>query len=185
METTAPTTQFGLPGLDAHSDSIQQSEADTCAIKAQEIMMHGMGMDVEEAQLIQEAIDHGWYTPGEGTTIGDVGKLMELHGADVTPSQGASMYNLVSELSQGHPVLVGVDSGELWTPGADETFEDIIHGPQADHALLVSGVNFNDDFTSGTVNLIDPGTGDVCKEYPMEQFVDAWDDSDNFMLTIE
>lgn len=185
MKNTDPQKQFGLPTQDAHSDLVHQSEEDNCAIKAQEIMMHGMGLDVSEAQLIQEAIDNGWYTPGQGTTIGDVGKLMELHGIDVTQSQGASLYNLVSELSKGHPVLIGVDSGELWFPGPDETFEDFIHGPQADHALLISGLNFNDDFTSGTVNLIDPGTGDVCKGYSLHQFVDAWNDSGNFMLTID
>lgn len=185
MRTTEPRTQFGLPDLDAHSDLVQQSEIDSCAIKAQELMMHGMGLDVEEAQLIQEAIDNGWYTPGRGTTEGDVGKLMELHGIDVTQSSGASLYNLVSELSQGHPVLVGIDSGELWYPGFDETFEDIIRGHQADHALLITGMNFSDDFSSGTVNIIDPGTGDVCRGYSLHQFLDAWDDSGNFMLTID
>lgn len=175
---------FGLPPIDGCSDLIQQQYDDTCAIKSQEIIMHGVGLDVDEHTLVKEALENGWYTPGQGTYMEDVGKLLEAHGIDVLQSHGNSIYNIVGELSKGHPVLVGVDSGELWHSGIDETMEDIIMGPQADHALLVVGIEFNDDFSSGSVSLIDPGTGDFCKEYSLEQISDAWADSDNFMLTI-
>lgn len=177
-------TLFGLPTENLHSDSIEQQYADTCAIKSQEIIMNSVGFNVSEEELRNEAYQNGWYAPNMGTPMEDVGKLMENHGLDVTQTQNASMYNLVSELSKGHPVIVGVDSGELWESGPQETFEDVIQGPQADHALIVSGIDFNDDFTDGTVNVIDPGTGDYCAGYPLSQFEDAWDDSDDFMVSI-
>lgn len=175
---------FGLPSVDGYSDLIQQQYCDTCAIKSQEILMHGLGFDVNETQLVNEAFANGWYTPGDGTAMEDVGKLLELHGVGVSQTQNNSLYNLVGELAKGNPVIVGVDSGELWQSGIDETFEDIVMGPQADHALIVSGIEFNDDFTSGTISIIDPGTGDYCKEYDLSHFSDAWADSGNFMLTI-
>lgn len=184
MTTETATTLFGLPTENWFSDNVQQQYNDTCAIKSQELVLNSVGLNVTEDELRNEAYKNGWYTPGYGTPMEDVGKLLESHGMEVTQMQHGSIYNLVSELSKGHPVIVGVDSGELWNPGADETFEDIIRGQQADHALIVSGIDFNDDFTDGTVNLIDPGTGDYCAGYPINQFEDAWDDSGDFMVSI-
>jgi hypothetical protein len=186
MQSSEANTLFGMPTENLYSGEVRQLYDDTCAIKSQEIILNSLGLPATEDQLCQEAYQNGWYTPGNGTPMEDVGNLLENHGLNVVRSNHASIYNLVSELSKSTtPVLVCLDSGELWNPGIDETFEDIIRGPQADHALLVSGIEFNDDFTSGVVNLIDPGTGDYCKEYPISQFEDAWNDSDNLMITIE
>lgn len=177
-------TQFGLPTYNVVTENVQQTFDDTCAIKSQEIVMNAAGLDVSESRLREEAIQNGWYSPGYGTPMEDVGKLMEAHGMEVQQNVHGNMFNLVSELSKGHPVIVGVDSGELWNPGIEERLEDFIKGHCADHALIVGGVEFNDDFTGGTVNLIDPGTGDFAVGYNLDQFSDAWADSDNFMLTI-
>lgn len=184
MEVNNANTQFGLPTKDFWTPKVQQLFDDTCAIKSQEIILNAAGIHVTEEELREEAMNHGWYSPGCGTPMEDVGKLMEAHGLDVQQQVHGNMFNLVSELSKGHPVIVGVDSGELWNPGFEEKLEDLYH-PQADHALIVAGVNFNDDFSGGMVNLIDPGTGDFAVGYDMDQFCNAWDDSDNFMLTIE
>ncbi|MBO5272614.1 MAG: C39 family peptidase [Muribaculaceae bacterium] len=186
METIKANTQFGLPVQNIVLDSVQQQYDDTCAIKSQEIIMNAMGFNVTEDSLRSEAYNNGWYSPGMGTPIEDVGKLMEAHGIQVNSQEGASLYNLVSELAKGHPVIVGVDSGELWNPNVDERFEDMIYGNNGvDHALIVNGINFNDDFTGGEVSLIDPGTGDFGIGYDLIQFKDAWDDSGNFMVGIE
>lgn len=185
MESYHANTQFGLPTYDENSDNIHQAHDDTCAIKSQEIIMNAAGLNVTEEELRTEAIQNGWYVPGVGTRMEDVGMLMEAHGMEVKQQLHGSIVNLAVELSKGHPIIVGVDSGELWNPGASETFEDFIKGPGADHALIVGGISFNDDFSGGIVNLIDPGTGDFAIGYDAAQFCDAWNDSDNFMLTIE
>lgn len=184
MEMNNANTLFGLPAYDVVSNKVQQVFDDTCAIKSQEIVMNAVGLDVSEYGLRDEAIQNGWYEPGFGTPMEDVGKLMEAHGLDVQQQIHGNMFNLVSELSKGHPVIVGVDSGELWNPGYEERVEDYIKGSCADHALIVSGVEFNDDFSGGIVNLIDPGTGDFAVGYDMNLFEDAWNDSGNFMVTI-
>lgn len=184
METNNANTLFGLPAYNVKSEDVHQSYADTCAIKSQEILMNASGLNVTEEVLRFEAIQNGWYAPGVGTSMKDVGKLMEAHGMDVQQQIHGSVFNLIEKLSQGNPVIVGVDSGELWHPGVDETFEDIIKGPCADHALVVGGIEFNDDFTDGTVNLIDPGNGDFCVAYDLDTFENAWKDSDNFMVSI-
>lgn len=185
MESVLAPTQFGMPTYNQALDSILQQYDDSCAIKAQEIVLNAAGIPATESTLCEIAITNGWYYPGLGTPMEDVGKLMETYGFNVQQLSKGSFYNLVCELSQGHPVIVGVDSGELWNPGPSETFEDIIQGECPDHALIVAGIDFNADFSKGVINLIDPGTGDFSIGYDINQFADAWADSGNFMVTIK
>lgn len=184
MDAINATHQFGLPTRDIVVDKVHQQYDDTCAIKSQELVLHSVGLHLTEEELRTEAMQHGWYTPGGGTPMENVGALLENHGLNVEQTYNASIFHLVSELGKGHPIIVGVDSGELWHTGQEEIEEDLTFGPRPDHALIVGGIEFNDDFSSGSVNLIDPGSGDYCKSYDLDLFQDAWDDSGNFMVSI-
>lgn len=165
-----------------YSDKVQQMYPDTCAIKSQQLILESNGLSLSETELRNEAIQNGWYTPGYGTPMEDVGNILENHGVAVQKYVNARTEDLAKEVTDGHQVIVGVDSGELWNPGHGEFFEDIICGGQADHALIVSGLVI-DPFTSEqNILLTDPGMGGVCIEYPIEQFEDAWNDSNNFMV---
>lgn len=180
----ADNSLFGNGNYNVFSEDVLQSYPDTCAIKSQQLILESNGIDVSESELRDEAIGNGWYNPGYGTPMENVGDLLENHGMEVHRYVNATVSDIADELSKGHQVIVGVDSGELWNSGPDETFEDIIYGEQADHALLVSGIVV-DPFTSEeSVLLTDPGTGDVCMEYPADQFEDAWDDSGDFMVSV-
>lgn len=161
---------------------IHQLYDDTCAIKSQQLILQSHGIDLSEQELCEEAVNNNWYFPGDGTPMGDVGNLLEYHGMDVHKYIKTTLNELANELLQGHQVIAGVDSGELWNAGFSEQFEDLILGPQADHALIVSGFIVNPLTGNEEVLLTDPGTGELYAEYPVEQFEDAWADSDNFMV---
>lgn len=177
MAIYSPATRIhGDMPLNIFSDDIRQIYDDTCAIKSQQIILKDFGINVTEDQLVGEAINNGWYHGG--TSPADVGKLLELHGIPVSQYDNANIFNLVNELSQGHKVIVGVDSGELWE---DNLFDKFFEDSKADHALIVSGVDTSDP-NNVKVILTDPGTGDLLKEYPMDKFVDAWEDSNCFMV---
>lgn len=163
---------------------IQQSYPDTCAIKAQQIILEQKGISLTEEQLMQEAMESGWYCPGSGTYVNDVGNLLELHGLEVERSVNASVDDIADSLAKGNSMIVGVDSGELWYPGLKEEWEDNICGQIADHALIVNGISVNPLTGEHEIMLTDPGTGDVSRSYEMDTFLDAWSDSDNFMLSI-
>lgn len=177
-------TNFNSSEYSAFCEEILQQYPDTCAIKSQQLILESNGIHVSEAELREEAFQNGWYIPGEGSTKEEVGNLAYNHGMEVHKYQEATVRDIANELAQGHQVIVGVDSGELWNPGPDETFEDLINGKQADHALLVSGIVVDPLTAEQCVLLTDPGTGDLCMDYHAEQFEDAWDDSDNFMVSI-
>lgn len=158
------------------SEDVLQIYPDTCAIKSQQLILEDFGIHFTEEQLRNEAMMYGWYNGG--TSPEDVGKLLELHGIHVSQYENANIFNLVNELAQGHKVIVGVDSGELW---GDNIFDKIFEDNAADHALIVSGVDTSDP-NNVKVIVTDPGTGNLLKEYSMEEFVDAWEDSNCFMM---
>lgn len=184
---------FGEEGTDngtEYNPYIQQAYDDTCAIRSQQIIMRDYGVDISEHDLRDIALEHGWYSPKGGTLASDVGNLLDLAGIHCHQSTNNTVYDLVSELSQGHRVIVGVDSGELWSKTfigkSYEKIQDIIGMSHADHALIVAGVDVNANNSKDIkIVLTDPGTGDLRVEYKMKDFMDAWKDSKCFMLSTE
>lgn len=163
---------------------ILQTYDDTCAIKSQELVLDMFGInDVNEDILRNEAISLNWYTPGLGTPIDAIGNLLELHGVHVNTFEHSNQYTLIHELAQGHQVIVGVDSGELWDRTDNEILEDILGESGADHALIVSGIDVSDPDNVQVV-VTDPGMGAV-RTYPFDQFADAWQDSSCFMVSTQ
>lgn len=181
---------FGEEGENGTSAFIQQYYNDTCAIRSQQIIMRDYGIDISEHDLREIAMQNGWYTPGGGTQMQDVGQLLNITGVDCHRSMNNTVYDIVSELSQGHRIIVGVDSGELWEKTAfgriGEKIEDFIGLNGADHALIVAGVDVNPNNPKDIkIILTDPGSGDLRIEYKMDEFIDAWKDSNCFMVSTE
>jgi hypothetical protein len=172
---------IGQNQQDVVSSEVQQSYDDTCAIKSQQMVLNDFGIPVTEDQLVSQAGQLHIYQPGTGTSPQDVGKLLELNGVPCTQHENATIYDLTSELAKGHKVIIGVDSGELWN---NDTISDTITGEQADHALIVAGIDTSDPDNIQVI-LTDPGTGQEGARYPMDQFLDAWQDSGNFMVTTD
>lgn len=172
------------------SPNVYQFYPDTCAIRSQEIVLRDYGIEVPQEALIQISAEQGWYTPGEGMAPMHVGKLLDLAGVDCHQSENNTVFDLMRELSQGHRVIVGVDSGELWADNffdkVSEMCEDYINGERPDHALIVAGIKV-DSMNPEDVKVIltDPGQGTVRVEYSFEQFYDAWKDSNCFMVTTD
>lgn len=161
----------------------QQEYNDTCAIKSQQLILNEFGIQVSEDQLVQYSINNGWYD-GNGTAMEDVGKILADAGIPCTQSIDANVYDLANELAQGHKVIVAVDSGELWNNSILDWLKDIFFGETPDHALIVAGIDMSDP-NNPMVILTDPGTGQAAQPYPLDQFMDAWGDSHNFMVSTD
>lgn len=169
-------------------NDIQQHHPDTCAIKAQQIILNEFNIPCTEDQLVEYSAEHGWYK-GDGTNMSDVGKLLVDGGVPCTQQDNASAFDLVSELSQGHKIIVGVDADELWDNDSfkgklSNWFNDFFHGDTPNHAVIVAGIDTSDP-NHIQVLVTDPGTGDYQRAYPLEQFMDAWSDSNCFMVSTD
>jgi hypothetical protein len=81
-------------------------------------------------------------------------------------------------------VIVGVDNNELRDGGVIEWLKDSYFGETPDHVLIVAGLDLTDpDYPK--VIVTDSGVGDNSKEYPLDQFLDAWHDSQYYMVSTD
>lgn len=195
LESSAADRIFGEEGngnLPVFDPMIYQGPEGVCAIRSQQIILRDYGIDIPLEDLKQYAIQNGWYDPrdGGGTPMGYVGALLDACGVGVRQDDNCTVYDIVNELAQGHRVIVGVDANELWADREgnikeqiSEFFKDFTN-EEANHALVVAGVDVNpDDPNDVKVILTDPGTGDLRIEYTLDEFMDAWEDSNCFMTT--
>lgn len=167
--------------MEMDANPYMQTYPDTCAIKSQQLILNDFGIPCSEDDLVRYSAEQGWYN-GNGTSIEDVGNLLEHAGVQCTRQCDANVFNLVRELSQGHRVIVGVDSGELWGNRFTEWLKDFFLGSTPNHALLVTGIDTSDP-NNVKVVVTDPGTGEAGKEYPLDQFMDAWSDASCYLCS--
>jgi len=158
----------------------KQENPDTCAIVSQEYILENfLDRDFSEDELINTAIENGYYSPGAGTIPDDVGKLLEHHGINVERSEHNSIDDIIEKLENNQKIIIGVDAHEIWENSLEQQLNDIFSMPEANHAVEVIG--YNDK--SQTIILNDPGHPNGCgMEVPLSDFEAAWEDSNNFMV---
>jgi len=155
---------------------IPQTTNFTCAVVSQEMILHDFGINVSEAELVYDAASHGWLHGG-GTSIDDMGKLLEHYGVPNHTNYNGDISSLVNELAHGHKVIVPVDSDELW--GGTSFWQKLtgFDNYTPDHAVVVDGVDFSDP-NHPQVIINDPGDPNGNHHYyPLDHFLDAWNDS--------
>jgi hypothetical protein len=165
-----------------------QNMDDNCAVAAQTSILNQYldePISLEEANYFAYA--NGWYAPGYGTSMGDMANLLDVHGVPTHSVENASIEQLVDELQQGHRVIVGVNSDELWDQGPLVEFWnwfievfglDSSEFTPANHAVVVTGVDLSDP-DNPQVIINDSGNPDGAGcPYPMDRFADAWQNSD-------
>ena len=177
----APET-IGSPIKDAIYTPGPQERVDTCAIRSQQHILAMYGIDIPEADLVQDAIKHEEYSMSDtnGTSIDDVGNLLERHGVDVNRYDNATIAHLISELGQGHKIIVGIDAYEVIADSLPERMVEMQKDAvmeRANHAVLVVDV----DPRTLDVAIIDPADGRL-HSVPVGRFIDAWQDSECFMM---
>ena len=190
------------PNKETYDPNIDQGPLPSCAIRSQEIILRDYGIVIPQEELIQYAIQNGWYDPNPangGTPKQHVGNILDACGIPTQRTENASIYDIISELRAGHRVIVSVDANELWIKNEPSLinrmfgeFEnkvqdafDALNGVQgANHALIVAGVTVNpQDPSDIRVTLIDSGRGDACIEYKLNDFEEALADSNHYMIS--
>ncbi len=188
--------------LEKFDPNIYQGYSNTCAIRSQEIVLRDYGIMIEQDDLVQYATEHGWFNPDPlngGTDKNSVGNIIDACGIQTTRTENATIFDIVAELRAGHRVIVSVDADELWikkepnvfkklfgvaTNKINDKIQNFLGVEGANHALIVAGVNVNpNNLDDIQVILTDPGTGEVCIQYKVYDFYDAWNDGHRMMIS--
>jgi hypothetical protein len=166
-------------------DWIMQDTPDNCAVAA-EISLINQFIDdhlsLDDASYISAA--HGWYEPGGGTMPHEIGNLMDLNGIPNHTVMDGTIDQLAFELQQGHGVIVGVNSAELWDRGILNEIKQFFLDAfgldninPANHAVTITGIDISDpDHPMVIINDSGMPNGAAVK-YPLDQFADAWENS--------
>ena len=152
----------------------------SCGQHCEEFVLRRRGIVFDEAELIRVAREQGWLQEG-GTRIGDIGNVLEKVGLRVTKEFGYTLDDVQQMLADGKDVIAVVDGGELVGDRNMERMEDKYIGEIPDHAVVVTQV----DLEQQTVEVYDPQSENDCDTYPMEQFLDAWEDSGRYIVVVE
>lgn len=179
---------IGNPAEQADYWQLQVAD-DNCAVTAEMTLLNQFGINLNQEEAMYVSSSHGWYHPGGGTSPAYIGNLMDLYGVPNHTVMNANLSDLASELQQGHGVIVGVRSDQLWEQGPQADFWNFFKSAwgldtsefsPADHAVVVTGLDVS-DADHPMVILNDSGDPNgQAHAYPLDRFMDAWENSDFF-----
>lgn len=157
----------------------EQAEQNSCAVCCQEFVAEQLlDREFSEQELVKYATERGWYNPETGTTLSDVGKLLESLGLEVERESGLTLSDLFNELDSGHKLICAVNNMVL----EDPAFADL-PGMSANHAVQVIGIDYSNP-EDVRVILNDSGVSNgMGRSVSADTFVKAWNTSGNFAVS--
>lgn len=155
-------------------------EENYCCLECEKFILHKLGIEFDEEQLLQNAIQNGWQKR-EGTALHNIGRHLESMGLVVSRRYKCSIEDIATALTADQQVIVAVDGGELLGNREVEKQEDLFIGEFPDHSVVVLSC----DVQHETITIYDPNSMNSQDTYSLEQFRDAWADSKNYLVTVE
>lgn len=153
------------------------SEESLCSIICEQYALDIFGIHKSLDALHTLSAEKGWLTE-TGVTLENIGALCREMGLCVEAQQEGSFEELESAIEEGFQVIAAVDGGELTGNQLEEEIEDAFYGQISDHCVVVLAVE--DD----AVTLYDPAFGCTPLSVSRSHFLDAWDDSNRFYVSI-
>lgn len=153
-------------------------DSNLCCWMCEKHILQRRGIPFNEESLLAHAEENKWHCES-GTTLNNVGRYLEEVGATIERRFKCDIKDIVEALNDNKDIIVAVDGGELLGDLWLEVMEDIFDGEQPDHTVVVLSC----DMDSGTISVYDPNSSNETDYYPLTQFMDAWNDSKNYMVT--
>lgn len=158
-----------------------QGSTQRCAVYAQMFVIEEMtGAELNIEDVAAYAVERGWFDEQQGTYPDNMKKLLDAYGIENELKYNCEFSELESALEDGKRIIVAVDSDEYAAGENDDIY--VPDGDRPNHAVEVIGVDRSDPEhpmvilnDSGHVN----GQGAMV---PLDEFVDAWDDSNNLAV---
>lgn len=140
-----------------------------CDILCEAAILHKRGISFEERELLSISQKNHWLKP-EGTPLHCMGQLLAHYGLMVTRRYDATVDDIQKTLALDNDVIVVVDKEKLYRT------EDEDDAPN--HAIVVRGVN------NEIITLFDPSKQESEISVPSSVFLNAWKESDNYMICV-
>lgn len=153
------------------------SEQSLCSIICEQYVLDIFGIHKSLDALRALSEEKGWITE-TGVTLENIGSICSNFGFETKSKSNATLNDISSALDFGRQVIVAVDGGELTGSAALELIEDHFFGEISDHCVVVLAVE------EDTVTMYDPAYGTMPLTVNREHFMDAWEDSGRYCVSI-
>lgn len=141
-----------------------------CAVLCEIFILHRRGLPYDEEWLLNTARRRDWLKP-EGTPLYCLGNLLSYSGLFVSRKYDATLDDIRHALQIDNDVVVGVDREKLYAEDID--LEDLTN-----HAVVVTHVD------EDSVTIFDPYEEPYNSKIPLQDFLNAWKESRNYMIQI-
>lgn len=146
------------------------SNENICAVLCEIYILHRRQLPYDEEWLMNTARRKDWLRP-EGTPLYCLGNLLAYSGMFVSRKYNSTIEDIQRAIQKDNDVVVGVDREKLYAEEVD--LEDLTN-----HAVVVTHVG------EETVTVFDPYEAPYISNIPLEDFVDAWKESQNYMIQV-
>lgn len=167
----------GLRILPAMAMAAENKVDNLCAIHCEGIALRLFGFDITDEQLLDESRKKRWLQKA-GTALHNIGRLSGTRGLSVSHRYQCSLDDIRASLSANNVVIAAVDGNELTGDYEAEQEKDVEQGMTPNHVVIVNII------TEDSVIVTDSATPEQMDVYPLPQFLDAWEDSENFLTVI-
>lgn len=141
-----------------------------CAVLCEIFILHRRQLPYDEEWLLNTARRKDWLKP-EGTPLYCLGNLLAYSGLLVSRKYNSTIDDIKRAIQMDNDVVVGVDREKLYA-------EDIDLDDLTNHAVVVTHIE-ND-----IVTVFDPYEEPYISNIPLEDFLNAWKESQNYMIQI-
>ena len=173
---TADANAFEVSVLPVMSRAAQNSMDNLCAVQCEGYALRALGVDVSDKELAKEAKMQG-LLESEGTALYSIGQLSAKHGLFVSRKYECTLKDITKSLKHGDIVIAVIDSTELLLKPEESKQNDQLYGEIPNHAIIIKSI----DVEHNSIALLNPGNDDI-HLYPLDVFIDAWNDSSNYLI---
>ena len=149
-----------------------------CDFQCESYILKSKGIEAKESMLSERARQNYWLR-SEGTPLYNIGKLLESEGLLVNRCPGATMAQLTEAL-RDHAVIAVVNGDSLSDKPIDIFDDNFSMENEPNHAVVVLKIDKSND----KITLFNPAAGDEPKDYSLNDFENAWTESNNYMVMI-
>lgn len=171
------STASAISVLPIMSRAAQNTVDNLCAVRCEGYALRALGIDVSDKELEKEAECQGLLDT-DGTALHGIGQLSARHGLFVSRKYDCTIEDISKSLKHGDIVIAVIDNTELFLKPEDSKRNDQLYGEIPNHAIIINSINADQN----SITLLNPGnSNDECL-YPLDIFIDAWNDSANYLI---
>ena len=172
-----PSSSRSLPMLER---AAKNTVDNLCAIRCEGYALRSMGIDVSDETLEQKAKENNWLRE-DGMPFHNMGLLSVIYGSFTSQGYYSSINDIINAIKDGKVVIVVIDNTELNLSSPWEARrKDLELGEHPNHAIIIKSLNIKEK----TIELYEPGNSNSSMTFPLNIFVEAWNDSANYLVTI-